>query len=175
MEWRDIPTPPFAGISLGNLMKGPMLCNDGELTDEDMSILENLMLEQVDARVAKGIGMLSSIELKDDFTITQSTPAPSPIPRMVGRPPWGVDPVIVTIHVRGENPHTLYTSTAKNARALPKGVQSSVLVNTYNIHFGLYSKDHRKMVTQLIPYAMWEKYMPSILKHTLRTFCKKRH
>lgn len=41
MEWRDIPTLAFVNIPFENLMKGPMLCNDGKITDDDMFILEN--------------------------------------------------------------------------------------------------------------------------------------
>jgi hypothetical protein len=41
MEWRNIPTQAFVSIPFKNLMKGPMLCNDGKITDDDMSILEN--------------------------------------------------------------------------------------------------------------------------------------
>ena len=112
--------------------------------------------------------------------------APSPMAPQVSGCHFG-DPLVLmvlralliekcaTIHVRGEIPHTLSTSMTKNLRALSKGVQLSVLVNTYNIHFGLSSNDRTKKIIQLIPYAMWKKYMPCILKHTLRRFCKNIH
>lgn len=87
MEWSVFPAPSFANIPFGSLMKGLTLCNGSELIDEDMPTLENLMSGQEDTGVVRGIGILSSVEPKDECTITQYTLTPSPMPRMGGCPP----------------------------------------------------------------------------------------
>lgn len=78
----------------------------------------------------------------------------APTPRMGGHPPWASDLVTAIMPVHNESMQTLFVAATNRARALLEGVQLSVLVNMNSIHSELYSNDHKKKVTQLIPYAM---------------------
>lgn len=52
-------------------MYGPNLRSDVEFTTKDMVILDNLMLEQEDAMMARGLGSQATALVKDDCIITQ--------------------------------------------------------------------------------------------------------
>jgi hypothetical protein len=52
-------------------MYGPTLCCDVECTTKDTVILDNLMLEQEDAMMARGLGSQATELVKDDCIITQ--------------------------------------------------------------------------------------------------------
>lgn len=54
-------------------MLGPTLCSDAEFTEEDMAILDNLMLEQEGAQIARDLGS-PEIELIKDNCINIPTP-----------------------------------------------------------------------------------------------------
>lgn len=51
MEWRGLSRASYENIPFENLMHGPSLCSDAEITEEDMAILDNLMLEAEDVRM----------------------------------------------------------------------------------------------------------------------------
>lgn len=56
MEWKGLSQLSYGNIPFDDLMHGPTLCFDAEFTKEAMVILDNMMLEQEDARVARGVG-----------------------------------------------------------------------------------------------------------------------
>lgn len=56
-------------IPFESLMHDPTLHSKPELTDNDEVILDNLMLEQEDARVARGLESTSTNMVEDDYII----------------------------------------------------------------------------------------------------------
>lgn len=56
MEWRGLLHIYYEIIPFENLMHSPTLCSDVEFTSKDIAILDNFVLEQEDARVARGLG-----------------------------------------------------------------------------------------------------------------------
>lgn len=59
-------------------MYGPTLCSNVEFTTKDTVILDNLMLEQEDAMMARGLGSQATELVKDDCIITQWSLAATP-------------------------------------------------------------------------------------------------
>lgn len=60
MEYKELSQLSYENVSFENLMNGPTLCFNMEFNKEDMAILNNLMSEQDNALVTKGMASLSS-------------------------------------------------------------------------------------------------------------------
>lgn len=69
MEWRGLSHLSYENVIFENTMHGPTLCSNAKFTKEDRAILDNLILEQEDVHVARGVQSPSSDQVEDDCVI----------------------------------------------------------------------------------------------------------
>ena len=74
MEWRWLTQLSYENIPFKTLMHGPTLHSDVESTYKNRAILDNLMLEQEDAHIARGLGNTST-DMVDDRVIAPTPPS----------------------------------------------------------------------------------------------------
>ena len=155
-------------------MHGLTLRSNTYVTHEDMTILDNLMLEQEEAHAARDLGNQTIlIWLKMIASLEHYPPIALPQFKMVApsRPTTTRTTTSTPIKVE-TTPHTL-AYVVKNLRAIIESQQLAMLVNTYNVNFKQYSNRRKKKVTQFIPYALWKKaYAMSISKLISTTLCR---
>lgn len=121
-----------------------------------MAILDNLMLEQEDARVARGWGS-HAIELVEDDCVILHQPRAATLQSCTVTPSINVvgkGTTSTPLHT-DSTPVALATTT-KNLTPIMESQQLAMLGNTYNIHFEQSSNDKKK-VNQIILHAMWKK------------------
>ena len=153
MKWRGLSQLLYENIPFEILMHNPTMFFDVEFIAKNGTILVDLVLEQEDARVARGLASQTTELVENDWVVLHQPSSATPQLSVIA-PPMGVTCRGTTSMQLHSTPLASWT-TAKSLKATIELQQLAVLVNI--VHFEQFLNCKKKKVTQIMPYAMWKR------------------